>query len=92
MDLDPRESPLEGGWRIDCGSMRADEQTQRITWLLANLLQYVAQDASGWQRLYQNPRDYHYWELSYPQSQLAGGGPPTLTWLTKEGAATTYLS
>ena len=42
------------------------------------------QREGGWTILYQDPSDGRFWELTYPESQMHGGGPPTLTELATE--------
>ncbi len=38
----------------------------------------VAVDDSGWDTLYKNSDDNEYWHLSYPNSEMHGGGEPSL--------------
>jgi Immunity protein 27 len=40
--------------------------------------------------LYVDPSDSRYWELIYPDSQLHGGGPPTLRNLSEAAARKKY--
>lgn len=44
----------------------------------------------GWSILYQDKEDGRYWELTYPESGMHGGGPPTLTWLKFEEVEKKY--
>jgi hypothetical protein len=55
--------------------------TQRIEALVARYLQPVATDRSGRNQLYRDPGDGRYWEFTYTQSGIHGGGPPKLTCL-----------
>ncbi|MHB1530434.1 MAG: Imm27 family immunity protein [Acidiferrobacteraceae bacterium] len=64
----------------------ADDVCKRIIALTESHLQEIGRDASGWNTLYQDPTGGRYWELSYPQSELHGGGPPELRYLTAEQA------
>ena len=50
----------------------------------------ITTDTSGWDVLYRDPADGRYWELTYPQSHMHGGGPPRLTHLSFEQAKTKY--
>jgi hypothetical protein len=52
-----------------------------ITEWLASKLHKVQTDASGWRVLYQHRETGQFWELSYPMSQMHGGGPRLLTCL-----------
>ncbi|MBI2735202.1 MAG: hypothetical protein HYX38_01410 [Rhodospirillales bacterium] len=58
--------------------MVADEICKRIETLVANYLDVLGVDASGWDTLYRDPNDSRLWELVHPQSELSGGGPPEL--------------
>jgi len=40
--------------------------------------------------LYRDPDDGRYWERTYPQSELHGGGPPELRVLATEDARQKY--
>jgi hypothetical protein len=54
------------------------EQT-RIQQLIRDELVKIARDLSGWRVLYRDPKDARLWELSYPHSEMHGGGPAKLT-------------
>ncbi|QDA62392.1 Imm27 family immunity protein [Hymenobacter jejuensis] len=90
MQLTPEETQLIGAWLYTNAKLQADANAQRIEWLLDHQLRYVARDESGWLRLYQDPADGRYWELSFPQGHLQGGGPPALTRLEREEAIRRY--
>jgi hypothetical protein len=66
------------------------DDSQRIHWLVTNSLQKVSVDASGWCILYRDPEDGRYWELTYPQGEMHGGGPPRLTCLEVSAAVRKY--
>ena len=72
------ESPLIGQWIILEGQVIGDEACKRIEWAIENELEEVCSDASGWETVYRNFDQSQYWLLSYPQSELQGGGPPKL--------------
>jgi len=78
MKLTQKEYLLKGRWIINGKSLEADSVCVRIEWLTSNYLVEVAADESGWNKLYQDPQDKRYWELSYPESEMHGGGPPQL--------------
>ena len=50
------------------------EQT-RIQQLIRDELVKIARDLTGWRVLYRDPKDGRLWQLSYPQSEMHGGGP-----------------
>ncbi len=79
MKLKPEETDLRGEWELFAGSVVADVTSERINTLVEMYLEKVAVDASGWDILYRDPEDGRYWELTYPQSEMHGGGPPRLT-------------
>lgn len=56
------------------GSMMQDTVCQRIQWLMGYYLEQIFVDGDNWTALYKNPDDGRYWELSYPQSHMQGGG------------------
>jgi hypothetical protein len=60
--------------------MQADSRTHEIIlgrgWARHN----------GWNALYRDPNDCRYWELTYPEGELHGGGPPQLRCLTADEA------
>jgi hypothetical protein len=74
----PTETVLEGRWHIVGGVIRADDVAIRIEQLVEDHLKFVASREGGWTRLYRDPADGRYWELSYPSSEMHGGGPPRL--------------
>jgi hypothetical protein len=89
--LQPDETLPVGQWIADDGKAREDEVCDRIRWLLADHLERLASDQqSGWDTLYRDPDDGRYWEHTYPQSALHGGGPPQLRCMTIQEAQQKY--
>jgi hypothetical protein len=86
----PSEMLLIGKWLSCNGRIVGDETCERIIELVRSHLSEVERDASGWDVLYRDPKDERLWELTYPQSELHGGGPPQLRCLTLEEARTKY--
>lgn len=72
------------------GKIIKDQVCERVEWLISNHLIKIASDDTGWEVLYQDPEDKRYWELSYPSSELHGGGAPSLVNLTLEEAREKY--
>ena len=89
-DLDPTETELNGQWRVGSTGGHEDAVSGRIEWLIGERLVRLATDTSGWNTLYRDPRDGRLWELSYPESGLHGGGPPTLKVVSPEDARSKY--
>jgi hypothetical protein len=88
MRLLPQETDLIGRWIFRNGKMEADDVCARIEFLTASCLRNVA--AGGWETLYQDPADGRYWEKTYPQSAMHGGGPPRLRYLPEQQANLKY--
>ena len=59
--------------------MTLDEVDRRIFWLVTRRLVPRGIVHSGWEQLFQDPRDGRYWELTFPEGSLHGGGPRLLT-------------
>lgn len=81
------ECVIEGRWVVSAGRVIVDSTCDRIHFLVTDYLCHLADTDDGWSRLYSDPADGRLWELSYPQSHLHGGGPPTLTAISSEQAA-----
>jgi hypothetical protein len=84
------ERKIRGEWVVKQGVVQADGNCRRIQALLSEHLHLLGRDASGWDQLYVDPDDDRYWELTYPESELHGGGPPLLQCLTEEEAREKY--
>ena len=69
--------------------LNIDDQ-QEIHTLVTEHLEKLATDASGWTVLYREPESGNLWELSYPHSELHGGGPALLTRITQQDAKRSY--
>ena len=88
--LQANETVLIGEWQSVGDRVVGNEACERIHLLTSQYLERVATDPSGWDKLYRDPEDGRYWELTYPQSEMHGGGPPRLTCLSREEAQTKY--
>jgi hypothetical protein len=84
------ENFLRGQWITIKGEVIADETAKRIQHLVSCHLREIGRDASGWDALYRDPDDGRLWELTYPDSEAHGGGPPQLRTMTAEEAKTKY--
>jgi hypothetical protein len=67
---------IEGRWSFDGKRVIADSACAQIDSLLRTLLPVGSTDG-GWTQLYRDA-DGVFWELTYPHSELHGGGPPRL--------------
>jgi hypothetical protein len=88
MKLKPNETELIGRWEIVNGEARADAACERIEWLASSYLEKIA--SSNWEILFRDPGDGRYWERTYPQGEMQGGGPPSLFALSAEKAQAKY--
>ena len=73
------ETDLVGQWVNKGRKVVGDDTAKRIEWLVGQHLVLLGSDASGWDDLYRDPLTGKLWELSWPQSERHGGGPPRLT-------------
>jgi hypothetical protein len=92
MKLQSSEVELVGKWIVVNNKIRADETCERIQWLTTHHLRNVAtsEQSGGWDMLFQDPDDGRFWERTYPQSEMQGGGPPRLSVLSRERAQAKY--
>jgi hypothetical protein len=86
--LKPNETELVGKWIFRDNQTTADATTDRIHWLMKNSLTKVAD--ANWSNLWQDPADSRYFELTFPEGQMHGGGPPKLSHLTEKEARRKY--
>lgn len=90
MIIEKHETKLIGNWSGDEKGVVKDDVSKRIEWLIFHHLKKVIADASGWDILYQDPNDDRYWELLYMNSEMHGGGPPSLINISFEDAKKKY--
>lgn len=89
-ELDPEEHELVGSWVEVNGARTLDEVDRRIFWLVTRRLAPRGIVQGGWEQLYQDPRDGRYWELSFPEGSLHGGGPRRLECIAPSVARERY--
>ena len=90
MKIEKSETKIIGNWVLTGKKMIADGQCERIQWLTANYLKKITFDKTGWDFLFQDPNDNRYWELIYLNSEMHGGGPPSLILLSEAEAKNKY--
>jgi len=88
--LTPAITELSGKWMTQGKALIADQTCRRIEELITNFLKRIAVSKDGWEILYKDPTDGRYWELTYPNSERQGGGPPKLTVISSEEAEFKY--
>lgn len=82
--IEPHEMDIVGKWILSQGQVIEDETCQRIQTLIHHHLLKVKTEPSGWETLYRDPQDGRLWELTYPQGELQGGGPPRLSCVPRD--------
>ena len=92
MKLRPDENVLMGSWLYVNNVVCRDDVCNRIEWLIANELKKIASSSKwgDWETLFQDPSDGRYWERTYPQGDLQGGGPPQLRAISEKDAKSKY--
>lgn len=90
--LQPNETVLTGNWVVKGGHVERDPIADRIEWLISHQLRKIADSPQwgAWETLYKDPDDGRYWERTYPQSGMHGGGPPLLRHLMVDEARRKY--
>lgn len=92
MMLQPDETDVMGRWIETRGGVRADDTCGRIERLVNEVLEEVAvsPEWGAWEVLYRDPSDGRYWERTYPEGNMQGGGPPRVRCLSLEEARAKY--
>ena len=80
--IQSNESIIKGEWKFKNNRVIADRNCHRIEFLIESELNKISSDNSGWSTLYLDSRNDNYWELTYPESGMQGGGPPKLEKVT----------
>lgn len=90
--LEPDETSLVGQWVFDGTEVKEDETCRRIHWLVSNVFDEVAvsEQYGAWETLFRDSSDGRYWERTYPQSEMHGGGPPALNCVSEHYAQQKY--
>jgi len=90
MKLRPEETELTGKWRVTGQEIEKDPTARRIERLTRTMLRRLGADPSGWDTLYRDPEDDRLWELTFPDSDSEGGGPPRLAVVEADTARQKY--
>lgn len=86
----PSETEIRGRWVVIDDQVEGDSACRRIDWLVSHHLKELGHDASGWDQLFVDPDDGRFWELTYPEGEQHGGGPPCLRYLEASRARARY--
>jgi hypothetical protein len=83
-EISAEETSIIGQWISSEEGIIIDDACKRIEWLISEVLEKTGVDASSWETLYRDPKDDRKWVLYYPQSEMHGGGPPSLKVVSDE--------
>ena len=79
MQVVPPDPPdLTDQWVMRGGQMSNEGDAAAIDELLLSELAQIAATDGRWRRLYRHRTTGRLWELSYPRSEMHGGGPGRL--------------
>lgn len=84
--IHPAESELVGHWTLEDSGHVVDATCRRIEFLLGSYLVQLGRSPEGGATLFRDPTDLRLWELTYPNGNLPGGGPPLLRCVSLEQA------
>ena len=88
IDISDRDEII-GNLVMENGRFLEDGSTRQIITLISTQLKSVAVSKDGWDKLFQDPKDGCYWELTYPQGEMQGG-PPALRRVSPERVSSKY--
>jgi len=88
--LKTSETKLIGKWQQHDNTFTHDDTCRRIDFLVNNYLLKIGSREDGWAILFKDPIDMRLWELTYPNSHIHGGGPPSLCCIPLLDAKTRY--
>jgi len=80
---------IEGKWTLDGQNVCGDAAWDEINSMLRTLT-LIGSGDGGWSKLYRHPDSGTIWELTYPQGEMHGGGPPRLEALSDDEAGMRY--
>ena len=83
MKIQSDETEIRGRWKMVGLKVEEDANARRIQALIGGDLKQITSDESGWTTLYVDPSDGRFWELTYPEADSHGGGPPMLRCLSE---------
>ena len=92
VSLKSDETDLIGNWIKGETGLVSDAVEARIKELIMHHLEKIAvsPEYGAWKILYRDPSDGRHWELTYPHSEMHGGGPKRLTILSVQSASAKY--
>lgn len=88
--IDPDETAIVGEWIKVGDRVEGDGVCGRIEKLTNRYFEELGAGGTGWETLYRDPTDGRFWEHTYRQSEMHGGGPPALSLLSADAAREKY--
>jgi hypothetical protein len=91
--LQPDEEELIGKWIEGPGNrVIGDPNCERVHSLVDGYLEKIGvrEESGAWETLFRDPDDGRYWERTYLESKMHGGGPPSLFNLSEDEAKRKY--
>lgn len=88
--LQAHEVKLQATLKHNGFEMENDTIGERMQFLISNYLIEIATDSSGWFKLFRDPANNRYWELSYSESGLQGDGAALLVCISEHDAKAKY--
>jgi hypothetical protein len=79
----------EGKWLYVNNKCIEDEVCIKIQHMIQDEL-ILMHSHDIWEKLYYDPEQCEYWELTYPFGEMQGGGPPELTQVSFQYAQEKY--
>lgn len=74
----PETSDIIGGLVLRDRKVFGDANCDRVELLFKEYLKKVAKSDGGWTTLCRDPEDGRYWEYTFLESHMQGGGAPSL--------------
>lgn len=83
---------LVGQWKVEGTRVVADEVCEEIERLTTSRLKQLAvsKEWGAWETLFVDSVDGRFWERTYPDGHLQGGGPPRLGVISEDEARRKY--
>jgi hypothetical protein len=84
-----KKAVIAGRWVYDGKQVVGNKACEQIDSLLPTLTLLGSRDG-GWTRLYRSADRMVFWELTYPESHLHGGGAPRLESYSQDEVRANY--
>jgi hypothetical protein len=92
LEIPPDEHEIVGNWVFRSGVLEGDALCKHVEPLVEHHLEQIAfsPESGAWETLFLDPRGSRYWERTYLQSEMHGGGPPSLIHLSESAVRKKY--